>query len=113
MSGKIVVLSTLLGLAFVAGLIEHASSHAATVSVVHLFASTALIFAWFYLDARERNYRPSLSLKVFVVGLTVFALPYYLFRSRGGRGGFKAMGMTVLLFIGAMVLYGLGSWSLR
>lgn len=111
-SGKNIAFCVLLGLAFVAGLIEHGSvvSSTATLSGIHLTFSIALIFVWFHLDSRERNYQPSKTLRVLVVGLTVFALPYYLFRSRGGWRGFKALGLTMFAFIAAMVLYRFGAW---
>lgn len=114
MSGKNIALSGLLGLAFVAGVLEHwfASQVASTLSMAHLAISIVLIFSWFYLDSRESNYQSTVALKLFIVGLTVFALPYYFFRSRGGRRGFKALGLAVLVFIAAMILYRFGTWVL-
>lgn len=46
-----------------------------------------LTLAWCKIDARERNYRLSKHFPLFVVLLGIFALVYYLLRSRGiGRG---------------------------
>lgn len=114
MSGKNIALGSLLGLAFLSGLLEHwfAASHVApTLSTGHLAISVALIFTWFYLDSRERNYQSTVALRLFIAGLTVFALPYYFFRSRGARLGFKAVGLAVLVFISAMILYRFGTWA--
>lgn len=115
MSGLIAVICFLLGLAFVAGALEYgtAAAHfdAGTASTIHLALSVVLIFVWFHLDSRQRGYQPTIPLKLSMVGLTVVALPYYLFRSRGGRGGVKAIGAAVLTFIAAMVLYRLGAWT--
>lgn len=113
MSGKTIALGALLALALLAGFIEGSfatTDVAASLSAGHLAITVALIFVWFYLDARERKYQSGIALKLLMLGLTVFALPYYLFRSRGAKGGFKALGFAVLLFIAAMILYRLGAW---
>ena len=77
---------------------------------IHAVLSLALVFVWFIVDAREREYRPSIVLRVAMPALTIVALPYYLFRSRGWTGGVKAMAKSALVFAGTMVAYRLGSW---
>lgn len=76
----------------------------------HALLSLALVFAWFWFDSRKRGYRASIFLKVAMAGLTMVALPYYLFRSRGLAGGLKASALSILVFAGTMVAYHVGSW---
>ncbi|MGO9946191.1 MAG: hypothetical protein ACLPWG_05005 [Steroidobacteraceae bacterium] len=84
------------------------SANVGTNAVVLLQSagSIALIVIWFLLDARDRKYRASWGLRISMVALTVVALPYYLFRSRGGSGGIRALGATLALLIVSMVGYG-------
>jgi hypothetical protein len=76
-----------------------------TLVLVQSVGSIALIVFWFLLDARDRNYRASWGLKISMVVLTVVALPYYLFRSRGASGGLRALLVSVALLIVSMVGY--------
>ena len=77
---------------------------------IHALASLALVFVWFRLDAHERIYKASIVLNIVMLGLTIVALPYYLFRSRGLLGGFKSLALAGLVFVGTMVAYHVGSW---
>lgn len=54
---------------------------------------------WAKIDADERGYELSRYFTLAVLFLGVFAIIYYLFRSRGARGGITSLGW--------MVLYGL------
>ena len=52
-----------------------------------VFLLTLAIFAWTREDAWRRSYRRSIGFNISLIGLTIFALPYYLFKTRGlGRG---------------------------
>lgn len=42
-----------------------------------------LIFLWYRTDAQQLAFRRSPVLNVMVIAITLFALPYYFFRSRG------------------------------
>ena len=76
---------------------------------LHATSSLALLFVWFWIDARAREYKASIFLKIAMLGLSVVALPYYLFRSRGFSGGFKALALSALVFAGTMAAYRVGS----
>jgi hypothetical protein len=67
------------------------------IAVVGLF----LTFWWYRLDSDSRAYRRTPLMSVAVVGVTIFALPYYLFRSRGFRQG----GLATLIFISVSIGY--------
>ena len=76
----------------------------------HSVLSLALVFAWFWSDARAHEYKASIVLKLAMLGVTIVALPYYLFRSRGLAGGVRALGLSTLAFAGSMVAYHVGTW---
>ena len=73
-----------------------------------MFSTSLLAFQWYWLDSELRGYRRSIPLNVSVVALAGIALPYYLFRSRGVKGGFVGVGLLVLLFVVAAALIGVG-----
>jgi len=77
--------------------------------LLHALVTLSLVFVWFLLDARDRGYKASIALRAAMVILTVVALPYYLFRSRGFAGGLRALALSILVFAGTMVAYRLGS----
>lgn len=72
-----------------------------------------LMFMWYRVDAQQKEFRRSVSLDVAVVGLAVIGLPYYLFRTRGFRGGVISTALLVLLmwlawrlqYLGAVAAY--------
>ena len=64
--------------------------------LIFALAGAILIFVWYRLDANERGYRRSPWLSIAVVGVTIVALPYYFFRSRGARGGSIALGISLI-----------------
>jgi len=75
--------------------------------VIEAVGAIALIVAWFTLDARSRGYRQTWALRLAMVALTALALPYYLLRSRGARGGVKALAGAILVFVASMLCLGL------
>jgi hypothetical protein len=78
--------------------------------LVHALLSIAIVFVWFLQDAKARQYKASILLKLSMPTLTFAALPYYLFRSRGLVGGLKAAALAILVFVGTMVAYHAGAW---
>jgi hypothetical protein len=71
-------------------------------AVVFAIAAAFFAFLWVRLDADQRGYRRSPFLTTSVVGLTVVAIPYYLFRTRGFRKGC----VGILAFLGLLIGYG-------
>ena len=69
-----------------------------------------LIFIWYRLDTEEVGYRRSTSLNTGVIALTIVALPYYFFRSRGAKKGFLATGLLLLVYIASVLLTMAGSY---
>ena len=98
-------------LSLLAGWLDYglARGHGDVTSAGYAIAAIALVFAWFLADARRRRFHPSRSLKCGVVVLGVVSVPYYLFKSRGGRGGARALAWALLLFVVAMACYGAGA----
>ena len=62
----------------------------------------SLIFWWYHLDKSEKKYKAGPLLNIGVVGLSVVAVPIYLFRSRGTKQGF--IGLFKLLAFVATIL---------
>jgi|SRR2546426_1363484 len=77
---------------------------------LHAVSSLALVFAWFWIDARDCAYKVSIFLRVAMLVLTVVALPWYLFRSRGFVDGLRALGLSILVFAGTMMAYRVGTF---
>jgi len=62
-----------------------------------------LALMWAKIDAEERSYELSRHFTLAVVVFGIFAIIYYLFRSRGASGGLISFGWLVL-YIGATFL---------
>jgi hypothetical protein len=71
------------------------------VSFMLGFGVNVLGLMWTKRDAEERGYALSQAFPIAVVIFGVFAILYYLFRSRGAQGGFRATGW-LLLYVVAM-----------
>ena len=70
------------------------------------------IFGWYVCDSDARGFSRSRWLNVGVILLSLLAVPYYLFASRGARGGFIALGKCIaflVLLVGASMLGGLAT----
>lgn len=69
---------------------------------------------WCKIDADDRNEQLSTGLQLAIVGFGLFALIYYLFKTRGSQGGVKAMGWLLLYAsVAYLVVVALGSVALR
>src|SRR5882757_4126506 len=85
-SAKKYVIGTLILIGFISGVAHQLFTPREVLSqqdLVFGLVSVALIFVWYRMDAQERGFRRSAVLNAMVVAITVDALPYYLFRSRG------------------------------
>lgn len=67
-----------------------------------------LIFAWYHTDAKQRGYRRPTWLDIGIILVAIVAMPYYLFRTRGFKGGLVGTTLGLLLMIGTGVLTGMG-----
>lgn len=72
-------------------------------AIVFAIAGALFAFLWVRMDAEQRNFQCSRFLATSIVGLTIVALPYYLFRTRGFRKGC----VGVLAFLGVLFGYGI------
>ena len=114
---KTVMLGGILALAMIMGWLDagplRGGQQEATLLIVHAALSAILIYFWFSQDVIQRAYRPSLLLRVGVLLLSVFALPYYFFRARGAAGGAMAIMLMLGIFVVAMLLYRAGTGLAR
>lgn len=105
---KRLLLALILFVSLMSGFLDRGTPTDAWLTV-QATVSIALIFAWVLLDSRERGYRMSWLLKATLICLTVFALPYYLFKSRGWRAGSISLAWAWGMFIAVMLCYRIGA----
>jgi hypothetical protein len=65
-----------------------------------------LTLFWCKMDADERNENVSARFRFLVVIFGVFALVYYLFKSRGLKKGFISFGYALLFFVVLVLVSG-------
>jgi len=103
MNPKTLLLVALAVLSFLSGAVRQYSVPGGDLvtpsDVGFALVSILLIFLWYRFDTDIRNYPRSLWLNVGVIAVAVIALPYYFFRSRGTKGGFRALGWFMILLI--------------
>lgn len=78
-------------------------------------AFSVLTFWWFWLDSEARSYRRSPFLSVGVVALGLFAVPYYIVRSRARGTRLRALGKLVgfvFMLVGALMVGSMGGYWL-
>ncbi|MFN0111558.1 MAG: hypothetical protein ACKVZH_22075 [Blastocatellia bacterium] len=63
-----------------------------------------LVLSWCYFDSLERGKRITLSTRILILLFGIFFLCFYLIKSRGLKQGFKAIGLALLVFVGAIVV---------
>ncbi|MBN8885972.1 MAG: energy transducer TonB [Rudaea sp.] len=80
----------------------------ASIEGTYLLSITLLIFLWYHVDSTAKNYPRSSMLNVSIVGLSLVALPYYFFRSRGFAKGAGATVLSSLMLLGFAVSYTVG-----
>jgi hypothetical protein len=73
------------------------------VQVAVAIVNSFLVFVWYRNDSITRSFWPPRLLSVALAGATIIALPYYLFRTRGFKGGVSAVGLLLL----SVVLFGM------
>ena len=82
-------------------------------SVALSFLVLFLTFLWYRLDSDSRGFRRTPLLSAAIVGITILALPYYLFRTRGFRNGFLDTLVVLLVGVGYSGLNYIGQLASR
>jgi hypothetical protein len=96
----------LLVVGFVEGAVAGRFYRGPSVDAAKVFiavVNTFLVFVWYRNDSIARSYWPPRLLSIAMAGATILALPYYLFRTRGFKGGLSALGLLLL----TLILYGI------
>lgn len=110
---KTAVLGGILALAMVMGWLDaselRGGQQEATLLSIHAVLTAILVYLWFGEDAAERGYHPSWALRIGILVLSVLALPWYFFRSRGAAGGAKALLWLAGAFVVTMLCYRAGT----
>lgn len=70
---------------------------AGTVGLCAALVQVLLVFKWYRADSEERQVSRGVLLNIAIIGLTVVALPYYFFRSRGFREGLTATLVAIVV----------------
>jgi hypothetical protein len=82
-------------------------------SLVISIAALFLIFLWYRLDSDSREFKRTPLLSIAIVGVAFFAVPYYLFRTRGFRQGLLATLVVLLAAIGYSAVGYVGQLAAR
>jgi len=79
--------------------------------IIFSLVGLALVFAWYRIDAEERNYRRSIGLNIAIVAVTIIAFPYYFFRTRGARRGLIVLAKAFVFCVVMQVLATGGAYA--
>jgi hypothetical protein len=82
-------------------------------TLVEAVLSAYAIYWWYVLDKREREFRAGTFQNIGVAVFALVGLPIYFIRSRGLLRGSAAIGISIVVFIGIMVLSLLGALAGR
>lgn len=85
------------------GIVLGDNEFAGVVSFMFGFGVNVLALIWAKRDAEERGFRLSQVFPIAVVFFGIFAIIYYLFRSRGARDGLVSTGW-LLLYVAATAI---------
>jgi hypothetical protein len=64
------------------GVFEHSEAVLSAVTVLHVFALSAIVFAWAWFDSSRRGARLSTTQGICLIAFGVLAVPFYLWRAR-------------------------------
>jgi hypothetical protein len=81
------------------------------ITVAFMLAYLFLVFWWYRVDSDVQKYSRSVWLNVGVICLNIIALPYYFFRTRGGKGGAIATIVFLLFIVASGFLTGIVEWG--
>ena len=102
------LLLTMLVLSFISGMVSGYYDAINVTNTTWFDVASTLLFlflmlTWYHIDSNEQGYKRNSWLNVFIVGCAIFAIPYYLLRSRARGKKLAAMGWLLvftLLFLG-------------
>ena len=77
------------------------------LSIAEGVSMNFILFYWFAVDSRIRDYKASGLLKVLVVGFSIVPLCWYIIRSRGLRGSIRSFLFALAFFFFAVLTCGL------
>ena len=77
------------------------------LSIAEGVSMNFILFYWFAVDSRIRDYKASGLLKVLVVGFSIVPLCWYIIRSRGLRGSIRSFLFALAFFFFAVLTWGL------
>ena len=75
-----------------------------------VIVGSSLVYAWYYYDSEVHGFRRRKWLNIAVVGLAIFAIPYYVFQSRGKGQRRKAMLYLSGYFLITFACVGIGKY---
>jgi hypothetical protein len=103
----------MIGAAIVFGIIEGGtnveSNTWSPLGLAELFAMNAIMYYWFINDAETINYSPTPFLRFSVLAFGIFAIAYYLFRTRRFPKCLKSYLYSLLLLFVASLVWALSS----
>jgi hypothetical protein len=103
---KIVALALLaaltLGVSAVEAALTGGSESYSAYDIAGSFLALLPLYWWYHLDKAERDYRAGPLMNVGMVAAVIVALPIYLVRSRGWKGGVRANAVAA---VGLAALY--------
>ena len=88
------------------GKVEDFSNFDVAATVVAL----PLVFWWYHVDKRERDYQAGPLMNAGILVLAVVAFPIYFVRTRGWKGGAMATLLATVFFAILLGLGELGEW---
>jgi hypothetical protein len=73
--------------------IQFLGTHAIAFSIIY----------WVYTDSLRTKYRPTIDYEWFMYLLMILLLPHYLYKTRGMRGLFLGVGLTMLTYAPSVI----------
>jgi hypothetical protein len=74
------------------------------IKLVATIAYGVAMLVWCTVDSRERGIELGYGFRIFIVLLGVLALIFYLFKTRGLKGGFVSIGYAFLFFLATIFI---------
>jgi hypothetical protein len=99
---KLMLVGLLIVLAFFQGVAQEGAAPREVLTPLGLafaLVEAALIFFWYRVDSIERGYRRTALLSTMIVAVSLLALPWYFFHSRGFLRGLQATGVFLALIV--------------